>query len=948
MQNLFTKSLKSKLILLFLIASIIPVTTVGFMSYLSGKSTIRDRLYESFTTIAKSREAAVVLYLKSKIERARDFASDGTILDNIRVYNYLKTNSIMEKDNVIKYLNRHLSKSKMTLDKSILGINLVDTNDFIIASTDESEIGLKVPFKDYSVSRYKPAYDNVCVSDIFLSANFKKNIPIFLTLAPLTDLKSGEPLGILVVYYRTDVINEIVSNSEGMGETGEVYIVNKDGYMITESKLKKDLILKQQVNSEPVRLFHENGVTMNGIYPDYRGVLIAGSSVGEVIKQEFGLGWTILAEIDVAEAFLPVNILKRRIVFILMLVLIAVSILAYLISMTILKPILLLTTATKFAGKIDLSKRLEIFSKDEIGTLADSFNKMIDDLRSSRNELTRSKDYTESIINSMADALIVVDYNATIKAVNKAALNLLGYEEKMLEGKPVKLIFGKDEIFEKPGFEKYVSKGFARGLEKFCIKKNGSNIPVSFSASVIRGDSEPFQGIVCVMRDITKRKIIEGQLAERSRIASLGSDIGVALTQNDSLQGNLQSCTIAIVKHLDAAFARIWTINESKSFLILQASAGLYTHIDGKHSRIKFGQFKIGKIAKEKRPHLTNNVSGDFEIVDQEWAKRMNMVAFAGYPLIVEDKLVGVMAIFSYEKLSESVLQAMASVSNEIALGIERKQVEEELIKSHHLLEERVKVRTQEIEKAYKKLKETQNQLIQSEKMASIGKLSAGIAHEINNPLASVGGCAEGLLARFKDGNGDSANKVLNHDTEIFQEYLKIICNETFRCKTIISKLLNFSRQVEPVFDKQDINLLIQESLAIIKHQISDKLFVVNLFNKPIIVKGDAHQLKQVFLNLLINASESIEGTGEISIKSSIDKNNATIVFRDNGCGIKLDNFKKIFDPFFTTKLVGKGTGLGLSICYGIITGHGGTIIPASEGEGKGSTFTIILPLETD
>lgn len=268
-------------------------------------------------------------------------------------------------------------------------------------------------------------------------------------------------------------------------------------------------------------------------------------------------------------------------------------------------------------------------------------------------------------------------------------------------------------------------------------------------------------------------------------------------------------------------------------------------------------------------------------------------------------------------------------------------------------LEDRVKDRTREIEEAYKKLQLAQKQLIQSEKLAGIGKLAAGLAHEINNPLASVASCAEGLLQRYKDyannKNIDINPNVLNQDSDIFQEYLKIIYNETFRCKTIISKLLNFSRQVEPVITEINITNVIKDSLAIFKHQIDIKKKSITFISgaDQIIVKGDEHQLKQVFLNIFINAAYAIKDIGEIIIETGITRNNAIITIKDSGYGIKQEDLKKIFDPFFTNKPVGKGTGLGLSICYGIIITHGGTITPFSKGSGKGTTMEIALPLVT-
>ncbi len=171
----------------------------------------------------------------------------------------------------------------------------------------------------------------------------------------------------------------------------------------------------------------------------------------------------------------------------------------------------------------------------------------------------------------------------------------------------------------------------------------------------------------------------EHQLREREQLASFVADIGLALVQTNTLPSMLHRCAEAMVVRLDAAFARIWTLDADQNVLILQASAGMYTHLDGPHGRVPVGKFKIGLIAEERMPHLTNSVVGDSRVGDQEWARREGMVAFAGYPLIVEERLVGVMAMFAKHPLTDASLQSMASVANGIAVGIERKKSEERL-----------------------------------------------------------------------------------------------------------------------------------------------------------------------------------------------------------------------------------------------------------------------------
>jgi HAMP domain-containing protein len=191
---------------------------------------------------------------------------------------------------------------------------------------------------------------------------------------------------------------------------------------------------------------------------------------------------------------------------------------------------------------------------------------------------------------------------------------------------------------------------------------------------------------------------LNDELEQRVMLAELSAEIGCDLTSSGNLQNMLKLCSESLVRHLDVAFARIWTLNAAENCLEMQASAGMYTHIDGSHSRVPVGKFKIGLIAEERNPHITNDVLGDPRVHDQEWATREGMVAFAGHPLVIGDKLVGVMAMFSRNQLSDVTLKALESVSNEIAIGIERKLNEEALEQFNTELEQRVRQRTAELD----------------------------------------------------------------------------------------------------------------------------------------------------------------------------------------------------------------------------------------------------------
>jgi len=257
------------------------------------------------------------------------------------------------------------------------------------------------------------------------------------------------------------------------------------------------------------------------------------------------------------------------------------------------------------------------------------------------------------------------------------------------------------------------------------------------------------------------------------------------------------------------------------------------------------------------------------------------------------------------------------------------KTANQKLIEWGKTLEKKVEERTKE-------LREMQAHLIQSEKLASLGKLAAGIAHEINNPLGGILIYSHLLLE-------DTSRKSPHY------ENLKKIVKETSRCKDIVKGLLEFARPKEPEVSQIDLNDVVDRSLAIVEKQAlfqNIKIIKAYMPGLPKIV-ADGSQLQQVFMNIIINAAEAMDGKGVLSLSTSLDTDGACIEAKisDTGHGINEEDKKRLFEPFFSTKEVGKGTGLGLAISYSIIQIHQGTIDVKSE-EGKGSTFTVRLPVK--
>ena len=235
-------------------------------------------------------------------------------------------------------------------------------------------------------------------------------------------------------------------------------------------------------------------------------------------------------------------------------------------------------------------------------------------------------------------------------------------------------------------------------------------------------------------------------------------------------------------------------------------------------------------------------------------------------------------------------------------------------------------------------------QLIQTEKMSSIGVLATGVAHEINNPLTSVAGYAEALLRRFRD----EASLAQDARLEVFPKYLEVIVREAHHCKGIISGLLNFGRKSDGLNYAVDINALLVEILELIKHQphYEEMEIAVKLMENIPAILGDPSALRQVFMNILINACHAIKDGGSVEIVTNYSDEDRAIFIqvRDSGCGISHDVIDRIWDPFFTTKEVGKGIGLGLALSYNIVKRHGGEI-SVNSTVGDGSQFTVRLPV---
>ena len=249
-------------------------------------------------------------------------------------------------------------------------------------------------------------------------------------------------------------------------------------------------------------------------------------------------------------------------------------------------------------------------------------------------------------------------------------------------------------------------------------------------------------------------------------------------------------------------------------------------------------------------------------------------------------------------------------------------------------LDEQVQIRTKEA--------------IRSEQLASVGFLAAGVSHEINNPLASIAMCAESLESRMAELPAFEGGDYESENMQVIFKYLQRIQHEAFRCKGITERLLDFSRVGETRRQQIPIQPIIEDTLELIKHvgKYKDKTIQFRCESGDIVAVVHAQEIKQVMLNLITNALDSLDDIGLVTVHLGGDAKQCRITITDDGCGMTTEVLQQLFQPFFTQRRDGRGTGLGLSITYRIVSEHGGTIAATSDGPGHGSQFVVTLPVQ--
>lgn len=432
-------SIKGKLLTLTFCISFIPITVITTVYYFNARSSLKRQVLDQLKAVAESKRLHVRTFMEIKKVRTVDFSSDGFIRNNLAAI--IRGNTLTRRRTV--HLNKYLSEKKLALDRDLIAIAIVGRDGKVVSSTNEKLIGKDMSDQEVFIHGKSMKYGETFIKPRYASS-FAANC--ILSAAPIISQNDPEFLGVIINAYHLTGLNKITTNRVGMGETGEVYLVNRDKIIITESRFISRASLLLVVNTEPIRKIVESNKEMVGIYPDYRDVPVIGASMD---IPEYG--WALLAEIDEAEAFVSAKKLGIvALIFGIVSAAVAIGVgTTFAISLS--KTVKDFTQLTRNFVHGALDSRLVVNRKDEIGALASSFNTLADELAKEITEhkriaevLRKNKEQSQAILDNTTAVIYLKDTDGRYILINQQFEKLFHVTKEQVVGKTDYDLFPKE------------------------------------------------------------------------------------------------------------------------------------------------------------------------------------------------------------------------------------------------------------------------------------------------------------------------------------------------------------------------------------------------------------------------------------------------------------------------------------------------------------------------
>jgi PAS domain S-box-containing protein len=539
-----------------------------------------------------------------------------------------------------------------------------------------------------------------------------------------------------------------------------------------------------------------------------------------------------------------------------------------------------------------------------------------------------------AIVASSDDAIISKSLEGVITSWNQSAERLFGYTAAEAVGQPITLLIPPERLDEEPQILARLQRGErVEHFETVRLRKDGSRVDLSLTISPVKDAAGRIIGASKVARDITERKraeaalrelnaTLEQRVVERTALLTLIQDVTRAANEAPESPVALQDTVDRLcaytgwpIGHVYLAVApgadrwaptAIWHLDAPERFRAFQqATQGL---------EYAPGEGLIGRVGARGQPEWQRAVGTDPTCPRRHAAQEAGLRTGVAWPLLVGNEVAGVLEFYATESLAPNaaLLAAMTQIGTQLGRVVER-------------------------ERAVAQAQRQQETLLQQEKLAAMSTMLASVAHELNNPLATI------LLQAELVGEDVRGGPLAEPVTEIVQA--------AARCERLVRQFLTLARQHPPERTAVALNTLVAETVELLAYafRVDNVAVHLHLDEHLPLLWGDPHQLQQVLLNLLSNAQQALHaapGAREVTCTTQYDpaQHQIRLAVADTGPGIPLPLQGRIFEPFFTTKPPGVGTGLGLPLCQGIVAAHGGTL-EVTSALGAGATFQLTLPV---